>query len=73
MYAHALLSTWTGTRNNYVALFDMDEYMVIDPHGKRIDDLSRECWPDYAEIHLHRQVLRHNQMLTGPAVLSSGV
>ena len=49
---------WTGTRNNYVALFDMDEYMVIDPLGKRIDDLGRECWPDYAEIHLHRQVLR---------------
>ena len=56
VYAHALLNLWTGTRNNYVALFDMDEYMVIDPRGKRIDDLGRECWPDYAEIHLHRQV-----------------
>ena len=56
MYAHALLNLWTGTRQNYVALFDMDEYMVIDPRGKRIEDLGRECWPDYAEIHLHRQV-----------------
>ena len=58
VYAHALLNLWTGTRNNYVALFDMDEYMVIDPRGKRVEDLGRECWPDSAEIHLHRQVDR---------------
>ncbi len=64
VYAHALLSMWTGTRNNYVALFDMDEYMVIDPIGKRMDDLSRECWPDYAELHLHRQVPRCTYSLT---------
>jgi len=64
VYAHALLSLWTGTRNNYVALFDMDEYMAIDPRGKRIEDLSRECWLDYAEIHLHRQVPRSSHKLT---------
>ena len=29
VYAHSLLTLWTGTRDNYVALFDIDEYFVV--------------------------------------------
>jgi len=29
VYAHSLLSFWTGTRDNYVGLFDVDEYFAV--------------------------------------------
>ena len=29
VYAHSLLAFWTGTRDNYVGLFDIDEYFAV--------------------------------------------
>jgi len=29
VYAHSLLAFWTGTRDNYVGLFDVDEYFAV--------------------------------------------
>ena len=29
VYAHSLLTFWTGTRSNYVGLFDVDEYFAV--------------------------------------------
>ena len=32
VYAHSLLAFWTGTRDNYVGLFDIDEYFAVRAH-----------------------------------------
>ena len=41
----SLCLTWTSTWSS-------------TPAASVVEDLGRECWPDYAEIHLHRQVDR---------------
>ena len=35
VYAHSLLTFWTGTRSNYVGLFDVDEYFVVRARAER--------------------------------------